>query len=196
MKRSSGKTVLSTSRQSGIAAIEFAFIAIPFFLLIIGVMEVGRLMYVWNTVQEVTRNAARQAVVTDFRDVAAVDAIRRRALFRLTDGTLPAAAEVSTANVVIRYLNAAGNVPTSMPESPADNLSACQDSTRVDECVRFVEVCVSSGTTCAPNELIAFAPMTGLFSGSSVVGTDFTVLRIPLSSMRMPAESLGFRPDL
>lgn len=196
MNRSYAIRRSSLSRQAGIAAVEFALIAIPLFLLLIGIIEVGRLMYVWNTVQEVTRNAARQAVVTDFRDTAAVDAIRRRALFRLTDGTLPAASEVSTANVVIRYLNATGNVPTSMPESPADNLSACQDAGRVDECVRYVEVCVSTGTTCAPNELIAFAPMTGLFSGASVVGADFTVLRIPLSSMRMPAESLGFRPDI
>jgi len=186
----------SSIRQSGVAAVEFALIAIPLFLLLIGIMEVGRLMYVWNTVQEVTRNAARQAVVTDFRDTAAVNAIRQRALFRLTDGTLPAAAEVSTANVVIRYLNAAGEVPASMPESPSDNLSACQDAGRVSECVRYVEVCVSTGTTCAPNELIAFAPMSGLFSGTSREGADFTLLRIPLSSMRMPAESLGFRPDL
>lgn len=183
-------------RQAGVAAVEFALIALIFFVLIFGIIEFGRLMYIWNTVQEVTRNAARQAVVTDFRDTSAINSIKQRALFRLTDGSLPAAAEVSTSNVVIRYLNASGVPPSSLPESPSDNLSACQDSERVADCIRYVEVCVSTGTTCSPNELISFLPLTGLFSGNSLAGADLTPLRVPLSSMRMPAESLGFRPDI
>jgi Flp pilus assembly protein TadG len=182
--------------ESGVAAVEFAFIAIPFFLLLFGIIEVGRLMYVWNTVQEVTRNAAREAVVTDFTDTEAIAAIKRRAVFRLTDGALPAASEVSTTNVVIRYLNALGGAPGTMPAGPGDNLSACGAPSRLADCIRTVEVCISTGTSCASSELIAFVPMTGLFKGPSATGADFTVLRIPLSSTRMPAESLGFRPDL
>lgn len=184
------------SRQAGVAAVEFALVALIFFVLIFGIIEIGRLMYIWNTVQEVTRHAARQAVVTDFRDTLAINTIKQRALFRLTDGALPGAAEVSTGNVVIRYLNASGVPPAAFPESPSDNLSACQDSGRVADCIRYVEVCVSTGTTCSPDELISFAPLTGLFSGNSSVGADFSSLRVPLSSMRMPAESLGFRPDI
>lgn len=196
MKKKPSDPLTHRSRQSGVAAVEFALIAIPFFVLLIGAIEVGRLMYLWNTVQEVTRNAARLAVVTDFRDAAAVAAIKRQALFGSVNGSLPAGGEISTLNVVIRYLDASGNVPTSLPDSPADNLSACQDAGRVDECIRYVEVCISTGSTCAPQELVSFAPMTGLFSGNREEGADFTALKIPLSGVRMPAESLGFRPDV
>jgi Flp pilus assembly protein TadG len=185
--------------QRGVAAVEFALIAIPFLLLLFGVMEFGRLLYLWNTAQEVTRNAARQAVVTDFTDSAAIAAIKRSAVFRVTDGTLPASSEVSSANVVIQYLyvKATGDVApvVKMPSSPGDNIAACLDAARVDECIRFVEVCLSTGTTCDDNsKAIPFKPMIGLFSGSAPDSTDLSGLRIPLSTVRMPAESLGFDP--
>ena len=173
--------------QRGVAALEFALVAIPFFLLLLGVIEFGRLLYVWNTVQEVTRNAARQAVVTDFTDTAAIAAIKRSAVFRIDDGPLPAASEITTAYVNIRYLNASYGDATPMPSGPGDNITACLAAGRVDGCIRFVEVCVSTNTTCAAGGLISFVPMIGLFS-------QFVDLKIPLSTVRMPAESLGFTP--
>lgn len=201
MKNSYLANVKSKVAQRGVAAVEFALVAIPFFLLLFGAMEFGRLMYLWNTVQEVTRNAARQAVVTDFTDTGpngAIEKIKRSAVFRATDGSLPAASEISNANVVIQYLyvKANGDVATvtDMPDSPGDNIAACLDKDRVNECIRFVEVCVTTGTTC-PGQLIPFAPMIGLFLQSGPNSTDLTGIRIPLSTVRMPAESLGFRPD-
>lgn len=199
MKNSLLANVKSKVLQRGVAAVEFALIAIPFLLLVLGAMEFGRLLYLWNTAQEVTRNAARQVVVTDFTDSAAITAIKRSAVFRVTDGTLPASSEISNTNVVIRYLavKANGDVAfvTKMPSSPGDNIAACLDSNRVyDECIRFVEVCLSTGTTCNPNQSIPFKPMMGLFSTSGPNSTDLTGLRIPLSTVRMPAESLGFNP--
>lgn len=180
--------------QRGVAAVEFALIAIPFLLLLLGAMEFGRLLYIWNTVQEVTRNAARQAVVTDFTDSNAIAAIKRSAVFRTSDGTLPASSEIANANVIIRYLNAAQNVVPNMPADPGDNIAACLDATREASCIRFVEVCLSRGTTCSDDQLIAFVPMIGLFAQSGPNSTDLTGIRIPLSTVRMPAESLGFDP--
>ena len=187
--------IKSKTAQRGAAAVEFALVAIPFFLLMFGAMEFGRLLYLWNTVQEVTRNAARQAVVTDFTNATAVASIRQSAVFRTTPGALPAAAEITNARVNIRYLNAAGVVANPMPSSPGDNIAACLDATRVAECIRFVEVCVSTGATCAANEMISFVPMISLFSQSGPFSTDLTGLLIPLSTVRMPAESLGFTPN-
>ena len=184
--------IKSKTAQRGAAAVEFALVAIPFFLLMFGAMEFGRLLYLWNTVQEVTRNAARQAVVTDFTNATAVASIRQSAVFRTTPGALPAAAEITNARVNIRYLNAAGVVANPMPSSPGDNIAACLNATRVAECIRFVEVCVSTGATCAANEMISFVPMISLFSQSGPFSTDLTGLLIPLSTVRMPAESLGF----
>ena len=175
--------------QRGVAAVEFALAGVVFFLLLLSAIEFGRLLYVWNTVQEVTRNAARQAVVTDFTDTAAIAAIQRSAVFRLDDGPLPASSEITNARVNIRYLNALGNEPTPTPSSPGDNIAACIDASRVASCIRFVEVCVSTGTTCQTGQSIPFQPMIGLFSAFT------TDLKIPLSTVRMPAESLGFRPS-
>lgn len=194
MKKSQLANVKSKVLQRGVAAVEFALIAIPFLLLLLGAMEFGRLLYLWNTAQEVTRNAARQAVVTDFTDSAAITAIKRSAVFRVTDGTLPASSEVSSTNVVIRYLNAGGNVIDKLPDSPADNIAACLDASRAASCIRFVEVCLSTGTTCSSNQSIPFKPMIGLFSTSGPNATDLTSIRIPLSTVRMPAENLGFDP--
>lgn len=179
--------------QRGVAAVEFALIAIPFFLLLFGAMEFGRLLYLLNTAQEVTRNAARQAVVSSF-DNASILAIKRAAVFRVSAGTLPAAPEISDARVVIRYLNAAGGAASPMPTDPGDNIAACFDAERVASCIRYVEVCLSTGTTCSPNETIPFQPMIGLFSASGANASDLSGIRIPLSTVRMPAESLGFNP--
>lgn len=174
--------------QRGVAAVEFALVAIPFFLLLFGVIEFGRLLYLWNTVQEVTRNAARQAVVTDFNDTA-IKAIQCSAVFRPT-GTepanclLPAASEITGANVKIHYLKADGGEVTK-PSSPGDNIAACLTGD-TNNCIRFVEVCVSSTADMCPGQPVRYAPMANLFS--------FLAINIPVSTVRMPAESLGFQP--
>lgn len=181
-------------RQRGSTTVELALVTIPFLLLLFGAIEFGRLLYVWNTVQEVTRNAARQAVVANFTNAAEITAIRRSSLFRTTAGSLPGAPELADARLNIRYLNGAGNEADPMPLDPSDNAAACLDASRVAGCIRFVEVCVSTGTTCNPAELVAFAPFAGFFAGSGPGQVDLTGLHIPISTVRMPVESLGFRP--
>ncbi|GAB3628025.1 pilus assembly protein TadG [Pandoraea terrae] len=54
-----------TRRQRGAAAIDFALVSLAFFPLLIGVMEMGRVLFYWNTVGEATRLGARMAVVCD-----------------------------------------------------------------------------------------------------------------------------------
>lgn len=193
----------SPRAQRGVAAVEFALVAIPFFLLLFGAIEFGRLLYLWNTVQEVTRHAARQAVVTNFTDTAAIDAIKRAAVFgiddaRITPYYLPASSEIFNTRVVIRWLNSSNCddnddcVVNPLPASPADNVAACLDAGRVAQCIRYVEVCVSTtGTTCEAENSITFAPLLGLFF--PLLG-DVPIPGIPMSTVRMPAESLGFGP--
>lgn len=179
--------------RRGVAAVEFALLMIPFFLLLLGVMEFGRLLYLWNTVQEVTRRAARQAVVSKFDDKT-IEEIQRSAVFRASDGALPAAPEITNAKVVILYLNAEGEPVKNgqRPKDAAENISFCLDAKRVDSCIRFVEVCVSEkADSCAAADRISFVPMISLFSQSGDFSTDLTGLKIPLSTVRMPAESLG-----
>ena len=184
MKRLTHSHLQAHRHQRGVTTVEFALVAIPFFLLLLGCIEFGRLMFLWNTVQEVTRSAARQAVVTDFNDTAAMNRIKRSAIFRTDAGTLPAAPEVSDLVVNIKYLQSDGVTPVSaMPLDPGANVSECLDA-QSTVCIKFVEVNVCTGNPCAA---VAFEPMMGLFS-------YLGVLTIPVSTVRMPAESLGFTP--
>ena len=202
MKKRSGYMKPSSSQQRGVGAVEFALIAIPFFLILFGVMEFARLLFIWNTVQEVTRNAARLAVVTDFSDETAKTALRKAALFNST--SLPAAGEITDSMIVIDYLNETGALTSPLPDDPTDNLAACLDPDRAASCIRTVEVCISVAPTggsaneppprCATNNLISFSPMLGLFGAGQSDGL-LSGIRIPLSSVQMPAESLGFTPD-
>ena len=177
--------------QHGAVAVELALVFPIFLVLLLGAIEFARLAYLWNTIQEVSRSAARQAVVTDFTDVAAIAALKRAAVFRATDGTLPAASEISNANVDIKYLNAGRTVPAMMPLDPGDNIAACLDATRTDSCIRFVEVKICTVDACGP---ISFVPLIGLLSGAAGTFSNLVLPRIPIpvSTVRMPVESLGF----
>ena len=54
--------------ECGAAVVEFALVAAVFFTLLIGIMEMGRILFYWNTAAEVTRLGARTAVVCDMND--------------------------------------------------------------------------------------------------------------------------------
>lgn len=58
----------SRTRQRGAAAVEFALVAALFFMLVIGIMEMGRVLFYWNTAAEATRLGARIAAVCDLDD--------------------------------------------------------------------------------------------------------------------------------
>ncbi len=181
---------LPPASQRGVVAVEFALISLFFFTLVLGIVELGRVLYVWNTVQEVTRRAAREAVVRSF--VSEVSAVRREALFRPGTGTgsvvLPAAGEISNAEVRIMYLDGSMLEVSPAPSDPADNLSACADAGRSSSCIRYVRAEVCDATTC---QGVFYRPMIGFLLGAG--GINFRV-RIPVSPVLMPAESLGFAP--
>ena len=58
-------------KQRGVAAVEFALIASVFFTLLIGVMEMSRVLFYMNTAGEATRLGVRLAVVCD-KDSSAI----------------------------------------------------------------------------------------------------------------------------
>jgi len=60
----------SRKRQRGAAAVEFALVAIVFFMLLIGIVEMGRVLFTWNATAEATRYGARVAVVCGLNDAA------------------------------------------------------------------------------------------------------------------------------
>jgi hypothetical protein len=64
----SARIVSVTGKQAGATAVEFAIIAAVFFTLLIGIMEMGRMIFYWNTAAELTRMGARMAAVCDPSD--------------------------------------------------------------------------------------------------------------------------------
>ncbi|MDC8759253.1 TadE/TadG family type IV pilus assembly protein [Janthinobacterium fluminis] len=157
-------------RQRGAAAVEFALVALLFFTLLFAVLEFGRMLYIYNTLQEVTRRAAREAVV---RWVDQGAAIKTLALFG--GAALPAGPEITAANISIQYLRKDGTEVASLPQDPGDNLSACGDITRTANCIYSVRVAVDG---------VSYGPMTSMFS--------FLNIALPPSVVVMHAESLGF----
>lgn len=188
-------SVIGKKREVGATAVEFALISIFFFTLVLGIVELGRLMYVWNTVQEVTRRAAREAVVRDFDSAADVPALRRQAIFRAGSTgtvTLPGATEISNGEVRITYLDVNLTEVVAFPDDPEDNLSACEDVARITSCIRYVraEICTVSNGACTGE--ILYQPLIGFLF--AVAGADFRI-GIPVSPVVMPAEGLGFVPS-
>ena len=178
------KTAHRTLRHQlrGAAAVEFALVAMLFFTLLFGILEFGRLFYLYNTVQEVTRHAAREAVIR-WVDNSSSSPAKSLALF---GGSLPAGAEITAANINIEYLTASGGTPSPFPGNAADNISACLSG--ASGCIALVRVSIigASGSSCpVPNAAKAcYRPMIGLF--------PFLSVPIPASTVTMPAESLGY----
>ena len=61
MRKSPGPA--KRTRQRGVAAVEFAIVSALLFTLLLGVMEMGRLLWTWNAAVEATRLGARLAAV-------------------------------------------------------------------------------------------------------------------------------------
>jgi Flp pilus assembly protein TadG len=160
----------TASQQSGVAAVEFAIVAMLLFTLLFGIIEFGRLFYVFNSVQEVTRRAAREAVVRWAVDEE--DEIKRLALFGVVTH-LPAGAEITPARINIEYLNESGGLSSPLPATPSDNIAECLSSS--DSCIAYVRVSITGAT---------YAPMVSLFPYFNVP--------IPASTVTMPAESMGY----
>lgn len=70
-------------KQIGAAAIEFALIASIFFTILIGILEMGRVLFYMNSAAEATRLGARIAVVCN-KDEAALKAIKTNMKKRLS----------------------------------------------------------------------------------------------------------------
>lgn len=69
----------STRRARGAVVIEFALSVTLFLAMAIAVVDIARLMYVWNAVVEAGRTAARVAVVCDRDTSTARTAVRNAA---------------------------------------------------------------------------------------------------------------------
>ena len=112
-------------RQHGVATVEFALVASLLFILLLGVMEMNRVLFYWNTATEATRLGARLAVVCN-KEAAIVKTRMREMLNILTSDNIdvtytPAGCDIDSCRSVTVSLTGL-NVSTFIPFVPL-NLS-------------------------------------------------------------------------
>lgn len=118
-------------RQRGAAAVEFALVASILFTLLFGIMEMGRVLFYWNTATEATRLGARLAAVCN-KDAASIKSRMSNMLDILTPGNIdvtytPDGCDTNSCRTVTVGINGI-NVSTFVPFMPL-NLSMPSFST-------------------------------------------------------------------
>ncbi|MBA5689804.1 TadE family protein [Rugamonas apoptosis] len=187
-----------TARQTGVAAVEFALVAILFFMLLFFTIDLSRAIYMWNTLREVSRRAATAAANTDVADQAAKDLLRQNAVFRTTPGPLAWGAPVTDQHIRIDYFSLARDangaqtlqaIPTAnLPACPARNRLNCETDQNAGNCVRFVRVRLcATGTDESSCDPIPYRSLTSLYSFS---------VNLPTATMVVKAETLGYQPGM
>ena len=112
----------SATRQRGATAVEFAIVAAVFLLLLLGMMEMGRMLYYWNAAVEATRLGARVAAVCDVDD-SAIKTRMQEILDLLPTGQIdvvykPAGCNLNTCTSVTVSVLAGTTVATYIPFVP------------------------------------------------------------------------------
>jgi hypothetical protein len=102
--------------QTGTTTVEFAIVASVMFVLVFGVIEFGRALFVANALDESTRRGARLAAVCPVGDPMPAQA----AILAGADGVSMISPDLTVANVAIAYLDVNG-APVA---NPAINLAA------------------------------------------------------------------------
>lgn len=90
-------------RERGTTTVEFAIVGAAAMLVLFGVLEVARALFVWNTLAEATRRGARVAAVCPIGSPT----VPRVAIFGNpgADDTSPVLPNLTTANVQVEYLD-------------------------------------------------------------------------------------------
>ncbi|WP_300756166.1 TadE family protein [Janthinobacterium sp.] len=189
-------------RQGGAFAVEFAMLAVLFFIFLFAMLEVARAVYLWNMVHEVTRRAARAAAVTDFSNAGALQAVREQAILRAGPGRLPLGGAINDTYVRIDYLaqgGGSGSTPVALPVSvlpgcPQRNRINCLNDPHGASCIRFVRVrlCLpgGAGEQC---ERVPYRPILPMLDMMFPSGAQ--AVRLPSGATMAVAESLGYHEN-
>lgn len=167
--------------------IEFAFVAFVFFLINWGIFEFGRAFYVRNSIQQITRCMAREAVV--FRP-SNYGAAKENCLLNNTWPLYSLVPGDLTDAFTIRYLTnggtateadvAGGTYNPGSGDAARDQVLVCPNGSN---CIRYVQAYVNPAT------YQEFGLLRSWFADSS---SDTIVESVAATTM--PAESMGYAP--
>ncbi len=172
---------ITKSRERGATSVEFVLVAALLLTLLFGVMELGRILFVWNSAQEVTRRAARDAAVQGFTPFIQYDAVLQPGV---SSGTVafPGIGEITNGTVLIQFMTGEFGALTAAapPANAALNQSNCAQG--LSPCVTAVQVrlCAPGSNPCQP---VSYLPI-GIF------GSVFQLF-LPISTVTAPLESAG-----
>jgi len=179
-------------RQRGASAVEFALLILIFLPLVFGILEIARMIYLFNTLQEVSRRAAMIAANSAF-DQAAQDALRRQALFRDSEGRLVLGRPITFQHLRVEYLSLSrdGAGPLALlpvnplPASPQANRLNCVSNPYGADCIRYVrvQICQPGGADC---DRVPYETLFPLI--------DLSMFGLPRAQTIVPAQSMGFQP--
>ena len=152
--------------QRGTYTVEFAFVGLLFFVLLFGVLEMGRLLFTVNALNESVRRGARLAAVCNIQDPR----ILRRAIFNEAEqsGTSELIANLQTTHLRLVYLDQNGATVS----SPADVTGATGY-----RAIRYVQLRIEG------------------FPFSLSIPTLPDLITLPTFQSTLPRESLGRHPE-
>ncbi|WP_191486458.1 TadE/TadG family type IV pilus assembly protein [Pseudomonas sp. FEN] len=109
---------MNRKQMRGVYAVEFAFIGLLVFILLFGVLEMGRLYFTVNALDESVRRGARLAAVCNISDPI----VLQRAIFNAAGntGSSQLISNLNTGNLTLTYLDSNGAVVA----NPTDTTSA------------------------------------------------------------------------
>lgn len=101
---------MDRKRMQGVYVVEFAIIGLLLFILLFGVLEMGRLFFTVNALNETVRRGARLAAVCDIQDPH----ILHRTLFNEAGDSSSSSliANLQTSNLVLAYFDEDGGTVT------------------------------------------------------------------------------------
>jgi Flp pilus assembly protein TadG len=185
------------ARAAGTFIVEFAMVLLVFFLFVFGVMELARAQFLWNTLPEVTRRAASAAAAKNFRDPAAMAAVRQNAVFRTSPGLLILGDPLTEEHVKIDYmaltrssdgtLSLAPIDDSALPTSTAQNRIKCMADPNDAGCIRFVRVRICS---------VGSTDNCGAVTYKTIMPLITLAPTFPASTTIVPAGSLGYEPGM
>lgn len=149
--------------QRGVTCVEFAIVAAVLFMVMFGVIEFGRALFVANALAESTRRGARVAAICPVGDPAPAQV----AIFADAGGTSRIAPDLSTANVVVSYLNQAGT-PLANPAGSYNQIQYVQVrivNYTMQLLIPFVmpEYVLPAFTATLPRESLGYSPTQQAF---------------------------------
>lgn len=178
------------TKQAGVAAVEFSLVVIIFLTLVFATLELARVEFLLNTLQEVTRRAAAAAANVNFKDATALQDVQAKAVFRDAAGPLILGDPVTADNVKIDYLSVAQATMdlkhvSALPACPARNRLNCVTDPYADNCIRFVRARICASIDGEGNcERMPYQKLFPFF--------DLAGMKLPAAETIVPAGSLGY----